>query len=128
MGVPLRIIRGTLSHIANSDALYVGLIQEVQHHAETLRAHTDKCQIDLVAGRNVSRPAQNTARNDGETDRRGCALDNEFASRKGLTGRLRLIFHCGLLSELGPVNETGVFLMRNAARQNSSGIVLLSGK
>ncbi len=73
------MIRAALVRIADRHALYVGLLQEVKHHTQTLRAHADECHVDLVARRDVSRSAQHMTRHDREANRRRGALAQKLA-------------------------------------------------
>src|SRR5690348_17565851 len=48
--VPLRIIRAGLIDVANSHSLDVRLLQEMKHYPQALSPHSDKRDVDLVAG------------------------------------------------------------------------------
>ena len=55
VGVPLRISRATLIHVANGNPLHVRLAEEMQHDAQALRTDTDESDVDAIARRNESR-------------------------------------------------------------------------
>src|SRR5215470_8274131 len=79
VGIPLRIAHAALIGIANGDTLDVWLSQKAQHYAQPLGAHTDECDIDFVAGRNISRTAQHATGNDSDSQRRSRSLCEEIA-------------------------------------------------
>ena len=67
VGIPLRIVRAGLVGVANGHALDVRLFQEVQHDAQTLRAHTDEGDVHFIAGRYVAWAAANVPGNNRES-------------------------------------------------------------
>src|SRR5215470_6021668 len=79
--IPLRIVRGAGIYVADRHALYIGLLQEAKHDTQALRTDTDESDVDLVAGRDISRAAQNPARNDRKPRRSHAGLPQELAPR-----------------------------------------------
>src|SRR5580692_3852447 len=92
---PLGIIPTGFVDVADRDALHIRLVQEMQHHAQTLGADADESDVDLVAGRNISHAAQHPARNDREAHRSCGGLSQELAPRNRVfcVARLKWIFH-----------------------------------
>src|SRR5437879_12815635 len=86
MGIPLRIVRAGLVGVANRHALDVRFLQEVEHDAQTLRAHTDEGDVDFIAGRDVARAAQNVPGNNGQGQGGAGALLEELAAAEGRDG------------------------------------------
>src|SRR5229473_6637244 len=94
------MVEADLIGVADSHALHVGFLQEVEHDAEALGANADESNIELVAGRIVIYAAQYPAWNDGEAGCRG-GLRQKFAPRKrGLmkAARPKAILHCSSLT------------------------------
>src|SRR5437660_4155877 len=73
--------------VAHRNALDVGLPQEIDHHAQALRADADEGNIDLRAGRNLTRAAQHMSRHDSEGSSRRTRRAEKLAPRHD---RLRL--------------------------------------
>ena len=86
MGIPLRIVRAGLVGVAHGHALDVRFLQEVEHDAQTLRAHTDEGDVDFIAGRDVARAAQNVPGNNGQGQGGAGALLEELAAAEGRDG------------------------------------------
>jgi hypothetical protein len=86
--VPLRIAGAAPVGIAHGDALHVGLAQEVQHHAKSLRADANERDIDLRGRRGLARPAEHVARHDRERGSTRARRAQKLTSREWAHCRL----------------------------------------